>query len=58
MNKTMCDNVDCENENDDCLYEIILRSEFNGEKCHWCKACICRDEDMIEYMIGEVEPKL
>ena len=48
----MCDNIDCKDlvnsEN-----KVKLKEEFGSDTVIWCKDCIARDKDMIEYNFFE-----
>ena len=50
--KGLCSNTDCYHPNEEqTLYDVILRNEFNNDLCRWCESCLYRDEDMIERVL-------
>ena len=50
MSKKYCDNTDCKNGKE-ILTKIILTSDFDSTHCSWCKDCIERDKDMIDFYV-------
>jgi len=45
----LCDNVDCQSKNPKDIKKVMLiKDEFGGEECFWCKDCRERDNEMIK----------
>lgn len=50
-----CDNTDCEGNEEDKVFRVVLREEFNSTTCNWCVSCIKRDNDMIHTILNGKE---
>lgn len=47
--KEFCDNTDCTINHTQELFFTTLTSDFDYDTCWWCKYCIEKNKDMIEY---------
>lgn len=51
----ICDNTDCKGTEEDKVFRVVLREEFESTTCNWCADCIRRDNDMIHTIINGKE---